>query len=139
MKKLYYLASPYTHKHKKIKKVRADLATEAAVKLFKDEQVYTFSPIGYNSHWETYMLPGDWNFWESFDKCFIDHCDAVIVLMLDGWDVSVGVTAEIQYAKELNKEILYLNVYFTQSGELIFDAKDLNRIKLYDTVSTIKE
>jgi nucleoside 2-deoxyribosyltransferase len=119
-KPLYYLASPYTHSDETIKKGRARAVTEAAVKLLK-LGVFTFAPIAYNEPWERHDLPGDWGFWCDFDKSFVERCDAgLIVLMLDGWDRSVGVTAEIEFAKELGYPVYYCTQEQVNTGDLSF-------------------
>ena len=114
---VYYLASPYTHKDWRVKKERADAVTKAAVDLLH-HGVFCFAPIAYNEPWEKYDLPGDWRFWEKFDKAFIVKMDAIIVLTLDGWDKSVGVTAEVEYAKSINKPVFYLTEEQIETGEL---------------------
>ncbi len=53
-------------------------------------------------------LPKGWEFWAAYDLTFIKWCDKVYVYMQDGWEESVGVTAEIAIAKELNKPIIYI-------------------------------
>ena len=117
---LYYLASPYTHKDPAIKKSRADAVTESAVKLLH-LGIFVFAPISYNEPWEKYNLPGDWNFWCEFDKTFVERCDGgVIVLMLDGWDKSVGVTAEIEFAKSCGLPIYYVTQECIKKGDLSF-------------------
>lgn len=104
---VYYLASPYTHKNWKIKMRRHEAVEKAAVDLLR-HGIFTFAPIAYNAPWEKYDLPGDWQFWEKFDKAFVDRMDAVLVLQLDGWKESVGVQAEIAYAKENGIPVEYI-------------------------------
>lgn len=116
--KVYYLASPYSHKDRAIMDERAEVATKAAVDLLK-LGLYTFAPIPYNCHWEKYKLPTDWGFWQAFDKAFIDHCDALIVLMIPGWQESVGVTAEIEYAKETHKKVYYLTLEQIEKKDIL--------------------
>lgn len=121
-KPIYYLASPYTHTDERIKKDRAKAVTEAAVRLLK-LGVFTFAPIAYNEPWERHELPGDWAFWCDFDKSFVERCDAgLIVLMLDGWDRFVGVTAEIEFAKELGYPVYYCTQDQINAGDLSFLA-----------------
>jgi len=129
MSKLYYLASPYSHKDREIMNQRAEQATKAAVDLLK-LGVVTFAPIPYNCHWEKYNLPSDWGFWQDFDKTFIDHMDAVVVLQLEGWDKSVGVTAEIAYAKEISIPVYYLSVEQIENK----DIKHLTENLMKDTI-----
>ena len=100
--------------------MRAEAVTEAAVHLLQ-QGVFVFAPISYNEPWERFNLPGDWNFWQDFDKSFVDRCDGgIIVLMLDGWDKSAGVTAEIKFAESLSKPIFYATPQQIKSGDLSF-------------------
>lgn len=118
--KLYYLASPYTHPNPEIKKFRAEAVTKSAVDLLR-HGVFTFAPIAYNEPWEKYNLPGDWTFWEAFDKTFVSRCDGgIIVLMLDDWEKSVGVTAEIEYARSLGLPVYFATQKQIESGDLSF-------------------
>lgn len=120
--KLYYLASPYSHKDPSVKKMRAEAVTESAVALLR-HGVFVFAPISYNEPWEKYSLPSDWGFWEVFDKTFVERCDGgVIVLMLDGWDKSVGVTAEIEYARSLGLPVYFATEEQIKTGDLSFLA-----------------
>lgn len=114
---LYYLASPYTHKNIDVMKIRAEIVTKAAVDLLR-LNVYVFAPIAYNAPWERHDLPGDWEFWEPFDKAFVERMDAVVVLTIDGWDRSVGVKAEIEFANEKNIPVRYLSLEQIANGDI---------------------
>ena len=117
---IFYLASPYTHADEKVKKQRAQAVTKAAVDLLK-LGVFTFAPIAYNEPWERHELPGDWGFWCNFDKAFVERCDGgLIVLQLDGWDKSVGVTAESEFAKELGHNVYYVTPEEIENKDLSF-------------------
>jgi hypothetical protein len=43
-----------------------------------------------------------------FSRERLGRCDEVVVLMLDGWEESIGVQAEIRIARELGKPVRYL-------------------------------
>lgn len=119
-KKLYYLASPYSHPDPAIKKHRAEQVTESAVDLLH-LGIFVFAPIAYNEPWEKYNLPGDWQFWQDFDKTFVARCDGgVIVLMIDGWDKSIGVTAEIAFAESIGLPVYYATPEQIKQGDLSF-------------------
>jgi len=53
-------------------------------------------------------LPTDWAFWQHVDREHLERCDEMVVLMLDGWEESAGVQAEIRIARELGKPVRYL-------------------------------
>ena len=104
-----YIASPYSHKDYRVmidryRKVR----TYVAECLNEGEVVY--SPINDNHPIsDHHQLPGDWEFWKKVDTAFIRGSDKLRVYMMDGWDKSVGVSAEIEYAKSIGKAVEYVS------------------------------
>ena len=101
-----YLASPYSHPDPFIRQSRHHAACiEAGYMMLAGHIV--FSPIAH-SHYIHLLadLPGDWQFWEKFDRAFIEWADEVHVLMLDGWKESKGVQAEIAIARSLGKTVV---------------------------------
>ena len=103
-----YLACPYSHADKRIRQYRFDIVTIVTGRLMR-EGLMVFSPIS-KTHpiAEKCSLPGDWAYWEKYDRIAINHCKELWVLTLDGWRESVGVKAEIAIAEELNKPVIYL-------------------------------
>ena len=67
-----------------------------------------YSPI-VHSHpiTERFKLPVTWEFWAHFDRSMIQRADALEVLMLPGWCRSVGVNAEIDFARGLGLPITF--------------------------------
>lgn len=106
--KLYYLASPYSHPDPEMRTKRYEEVSDATVALLK-QGIYAFSPITYNHPMERHQLPTSWDFWEPYDIAFLERCDEMIVLMLDGWRESIGVNAEIEFAHRKGIAVSYLN------------------------------
>jgi nucleoside 2-deoxyribosyltransferase len=104
---MIYLASPYSHVDPAVREQRFCAACQAAVALLHAGRV-VFSPIAHSHPLAQHGLPGNWHFWERYDRAFLERCDEVLVLMLDGWEESVGVQAEIRIARELGKPVRYL-------------------------------
>ena len=50
-------------------------------------------------------LPGDWKYWEEYDKRIISICQKIMVLTIDGWRESIGVKAEIEFAKSIGLSV----------------------------------
>jgi nucleoside 2-deoxyribosyltransferase len=115
--RLFYLASPYSHNDREVMTQRAEQVLKATVDLLK-EGYYMFSPIAYNVPMEKFNLPTDWNFWQDYDKAFVKRCDALAVLQIEGWRVSVGVAAEVEYAKSLGIPIFYITPEQIETGDL---------------------
>lgn len=68
-----------------------------------------FVPIAHSFGIARYGLPGDWSFWEKFDREFLQRCDRLIVLALPGWHMSKGVLAEMRIAADLFLPIQFMD------------------------------
>lgn len=105
---MIYLASPYSHPEAEVRQRRFEAACRAAAKLICQGQT-VFSPIAHSHAICAYGVPLDWRFWERHDRRYLEACDEVVVLLIDGWRESVGVQAEIAIARKLGKPITYLH------------------------------
>lgn len=117
-RKLFYLASPYSHPEQAVRDERFKVVQKATIDLLLEHNLFLFSPIAYNHPMVEFDLPTDWNFWQEYDKAFVDHCDALVVLKIDGWEKSVGVAAEVEYSKEIGVPVLYLTLEDIQNGNV---------------------
>jgi nucleoside 2-deoxyribosyltransferase len=98
---LLYLASPYSHGDWKARNDRYLAVCDMAGKLMA-RGFHVFSPIAacYQSA-VMHQLPKGFEYWRDFDLRMMRACDAVYVHQIDGWDTSVGVADELEYAKAL--------------------------------------
>ena len=112
---MIYLASPFTHDDPAIRQQRFESACRAAAALICRGKT-VFSPIAHSFAICRYGVPLDWRFWQQHDQRYLEVCDEVVVLMLDGWRESVGVQAEIAIARKLGKPVTFLSVN-GQAGE----------------------
>jgi hypothetical protein len=106
---MIYLCSPYTHSDPAVRQQRFELACHAAAMLILQGKV-VFSPIAHGHPICCHGVPHNWQFWERNDRCHLETCEEVVVLMIDGWLDSVGVQAEIAIARELGKSVTYLHL-----------------------------
>jgi len=106
---MIYLASPYSHYDPAVREQRYLDVCRTAVALIKMGHA-VFSPIAHSHALVEHGLPVDWSFWEKHDCHHLNHCDEVVVLMLDGWEASVGVREEVRIAKEMNKPVRYIDI-----------------------------
>jgi nucleoside 2-deoxyribosyltransferase len=102
-----YLASPYSHPDPVVREQRFREACRATATMVR-AGFAVFSPIVHSHPLADFGLPTDWNAWEHFDRRFLDQCDEVVVLMLDGWRDSAGVQAEIRMAGRMGKPVRYV-------------------------------
>jgi len=118
-RKLVYLAVPYSDKDWAVKENRFDRVNQvAAILIARGENIFSpiargeniFSPISMaHPIAKAGDLPGNWEFWDKFDRAYLECCKKMYVLMLDGWENSNGVKAEIKIAEELKIEIEYVD------------------------------
>lgn len=107
-----YLASPYSHKEKVIMTQREREITVIAGKLFAQKRATAiFCPITQSAPITrvTKTLLGCWQTWQVNDLAFIDSCTELWIATMPGWLESVGVQAELEYAKQLGKPIKLLD------------------------------
>ena len=110
--KVIYLASPYSHPDEQVRvdRYEAVSAMAASIIVKTKGQIMPFAPITH-SHPLFVLKPetgSDFTAWQGFDEWMIRACDELWVLTLKGWDKSVGVTAEIEYAKSMGKHVEYV-------------------------------
>ena len=108
IKRLVYLAVPYSHADPKVVQDRVSKVNQVAARLMR-EGIIVFSPISYCHPLAiAENLPTDWKYWQEYLEAYMHCCHKLIVLKLDGWETSVGVSAEIKIARELELEIEYM-------------------------------
>lgn len=108
-KTLVYLATPYSHPDEAVREERFRAVNTAAAELMR-KGMHIYSPI---SHTHPIALAGDlplgWEYWQAYDRAILSACCKLIVLMLDGWKESKGVTGEIAIACELGLDVEYIS------------------------------
>lgn len=105
---MIYVASPYSHEDAKVRERQA-MSVVAFSAALMEAGVHVFSPIAHcHLMAANYSLPGNFEFWEAYDREYMDFCESMIVYTLPGWNTSVGVSAEVQYMRESNKSIIYV-------------------------------
>jgi len=105
-----YLASPYSSPEASIREARYREALRASAWLFQHDMLI-FSPIVHCHHLaESHAMPSDAEFWKSYDQTMIRFSSGVIILQIEGWRESKGVTAEIAFANQLGVEIIGMSV-----------------------------
>ena len=110
MTNLIYLASPFSDSERRVREERYNFAVEATSLLLKIG-TFVYSPIVHNYVIASrYELPNEFSFWQEFDSLMIGKCDILAVLMLPGWNESIGVTCEIDLALELGKTVKYIKL-----------------------------
>ncbi len=106
---MIYLASPYSHPDRRVCQSRFDAACRKTAEIMRTGRL-VFSPVVHGHPLVRFGVPGDWMYWESFARHQLRWCDELVVLMLDGWEESHGVQAEIRMARELGKPQAFVSL-----------------------------
>jgi hypothetical protein len=104
-----YIATPYTSPHPYIMRERFHAALKALTACY-NAGIAAISPI-VQSHpcvEHGYCTGVDWATWADIDKALIRACSEVWVIMLDGWENSVGIDAEIKYARSIGIPVCFV-------------------------------
>ena len=76
---------------------QAELATAKLL----HQGIYVFCPILHcHNLAKSHSLPTDANFWRDYNFAMLKPAAGLFILRIDGWDTSVGIAAEIAFAKE---------------------------------------
>jgi len=106
---MYYLASVYSlNADADLRQQRYEYALKRATE-YTLKGIPVFSPIIHSHPMSVvYDMPCEFAFWEKLDYNYLDNCDALWVLKMDGWEQSRGVQAEIAYCKSIGKRIKFI-------------------------------
>jgi hypothetical protein len=114
--KLIYLATPYTAigfdpcslEAMRIEERRYHTAVSITARLFV-EGLQVFSPIVHSHEMARVgYMRGDWQAWKAYDERMISLCDELwVATEMTGWDESVGVSAEIEFARSIGKPVVF--------------------------------
>ena len=113
---LIYLACPYSCTDKTKTKEEAEalqLQRYAAVTMIAAKLIAAgrniYSPITHSYPIAaTGIIKGDFATWERLDFAMLERCNEIWILMLPGWDSSVGVKAEMDYMKKIGRPIAFV-------------------------------
>ena len=104
MKKLVYLATPYSHENKSVEWQRYEVVTRVAARLM-ERGIFVYSPITHCHPMTLHApLPGNWDFWKEFDTIFLEMCQVMVIVKQDGWQDSKGVKAETELFRSINPD-----------------------------------
>lgn len=99
--KRIYLASPYSSQDSAVRQDRYEEACKKAAELMS-QGYNVFSPIAHSHPISQHIGNGlDHDFWLSQDLSFLESwADEMWVLMLPGWEESIGIWKEVNFATE---------------------------------------
>jgi len=104
---MIYLAAPYSHDDPSVRQSRRYAAARAAGQIM-DAGRLVYSPLSHS--WGVlHASPAIINerTWLRHGLDMVRRCDAVVVLQIDGWRESEGVTVEVETARQNGKTVVF--------------------------------
>jgi Domain of unknown function (DUF1937) len=138
IRELVYVACPYTSPYGNLKLARTHVATLAAAEVAQSGKHTPFSPLTHGAPMMPVLPTGlvqNHDFWMDHDITILAACDILLVLPLDGWRKSKGVSEEIEFATRVRTPIKFWRdsrlldqvhgLYQSELPRLLFDMPDL--------------
>lgn len=102
----WYLASPFDKIDRKVAREEATRATAWVV----DNNIYAWSPIAHGANLEKYLGKEKLTheFMLHYDGSLLAPAVGIIFFLLPGWRESIGMKAEYNYCKAVNKPLFGL-------------------------------
>jgi hypothetical protein len=105
---LFYIAAPYTHTNPDVVQFRIRSVNAFCADLFA-KGVHLFSPLSMcHPIAMSHNLPTDALYWHAYNRKMCNLCSHLVVLMLPGWQESLGVQCEIDLFFTSKKPIIYV-------------------------------
>ena len=103
-----YLGCPYTGTEQE-RIDRYEQVTKYANKLMQSG-CRVFSPITHSHpiYESDNSISNDQEFWMNQDLYWMNFCDALYILCLDGWEESEGLLSEVKYARLIGIQVVYI-------------------------------
>lgn len=104
-----YLASPYSHRSPFVREQRYLAAMQEMVEHLR-QGVAIYSPIVHCHELAKIVdLPKDAAFWEAYNFTMLRGSRGLWLLMLPGWEESVGCAGEVEEALRLSLPVFYIS------------------------------
>lgn len=110
LRPIVYIACPYSHNDQSVVEYRVKQFALFAASIENSGKEHAVSAM-FNHLINLYgSLPTNWEYWKSYSLSLLDKSEKVYVLKLDGWDKSIGVAGELEYATTTGKSIVYIDM-----------------------------
>ena len=115
MKKIF-ISMPYTHPDEEIMRERANIARKYSADIVDKMGLSLVCPvlIGIDYISSGVDIQMTHQEWLDFSLLYMKGCDEVWILCIEGYDLSNGVKAEIQYADELEIPVIFQDICLTK-------------------------
>jgi len=111
MNRKIFVAGPFNHPDKEVMDYRTKTIAEYCVKIFNEGNFPVSALLSGLSFANYGNLPTDTETWRNFSIKYVEGCDELHILKLEGWEESSGLKTEIATAERLGILIKYFDIY----------------------------
>jgi len=104
---MVFVSAPYSHPIKQVTDMRVRAVAKYCAELLKNGTSCLTPITAGTCILEHTKLPSDFEFWKKMSFDMLEVCNEMHVIMLEGWNESTGVAAEIEFAKSRNIPIIF--------------------------------
>ena len=119
MSKKIIVVAPYNTPDIELKKLRVHTIAVYCAELFHKGIIPVSALLSGLAFTEHAKLPTDTETWANFSKLYVNGCDEMHVLQLEGYDTSRGVLLEIEEANRLGIKVVYVPYELKGHDEII--------------------
>lgn len=105
---MIYLASPYTAKSKELQEANYQSVLRFTGRLLAKRHKVWSPVVHCHVLALLYDLPTDHLFWKELNHDFIRRCDELWVAKIGGWEYSLGIEDEVNFANMISIPVKYV-------------------------------
>lgn len=111
---LIYVAAPYAHPDAKIVQSRMT-SLYSVMNIFSQRGLHVITPLFMHEIVIRHAMKDDYAYWEQYCLNMLKRCDAMYVILLDGWAASRGVAEEIEFCVKHAIPV----TYYRENGDIV--------------------
>lgn len=137
---MIFISAPYSSLYRATIEKRVEIITFYAGYLL-NKGIVSISPILVGEQiMKHFNFPSDFEFWDKVCYQYLERSSSVHVLTIQGWKGSKGVTGEIEFARQKNIPIEFIEVHDHENGIYDFheDEKLTKREQLNEKLKKVK-
>jgi len=106
--KLVFLSIPYNHPDPEVIEARM-VVLYKAIGHFMGLGLVPIAPCTNHAVLKHVPLPTEWAYWQMYSETLLGLCGKMVIIRLEGWETSTGVTGEIAYCKANGIPVDYID------------------------------
>lgn len=117
----FYMMSPYSDSQSTVKTSRF-LENARLLNYFTSVRIPVLSTISHSHPATLFGSDGGWEYWEKLDKTLMEGSKSLLLVLMQGWDKSIGVKHELEHGETLH---IPLNILINYRDDKLHPGKNI--------------